>query len=80
VFIYRSASHQVSEQDSYRWYPAASRVDNDLRRWGGSKLTAVNRVVSQTLALSPGLQPVFPVPIIAAPVQDGVYDYRLTLQ
>ena len=41
---------------------------------------AVNRVVSQTLALSPCLQPVLPVPIIAASVQDGVYDYRVTLQ
>src|SRR6516165_8871874 len=30
------------------WCPAASRVDNDLRRWGGSKLAAVNRVVNQT--------------------------------
>jgi hypothetical protein len=37
----------------------ASRVDNELRRWGGSKLiavtvyfrVAVNRVVSQTLAV-----------------------------
>jgi hypothetical protein len=36
VFIYSSASNQVSEQDSYRRYPAASRVDNDLWRWGGS--------------------------------------------
>jgi hypothetical protein len=25
-------------------------LDNDLRRWSGSTLTAVNRVVSQTLA------------------------------
>ena len=36
-------------------------------------------MVSQALALSPDLQPVLPVPIIAAPVQDGVYDYHLTL-
>jgi hypothetical protein len=46
----------------------------------GSKLTAVNRVVSETLALSPCLQPVLPVPIIAMTVQDGMYDYRITLQ
>jgi hypothetical protein len=43
----------------------------------GSKLTAVNRVVSETLALSPCLQPVLPVPIIAMTVQDGMYDYRI---
>jgi hypothetical protein len=36
-----------------RWCTAASRVDNELRRWGGSKLTGGNRVVSQTLATYP---------------------------
>ena len=48
VFLYTSASNHVSEQNSCRWCPAASRVDNDLRRWGGSKLTAVNRRLSRS--------------------------------
>jgi hypothetical protein len=43
VFLYTSASNHVSEQNFNRWWPAASRVDNELRRWGGSKLTAVSR-------------------------------------
>jgi hypothetical protein len=42
VSLYYRVKH-VSEQNSYRWCPAASGVDNDFRGWGGSKLTAVNR-------------------------------------
>src|SRR5271165_4095055 len=45
---YTSASNHVSEQNSYRWCPAASRVDNEFRRRGGSKLTAVNRRLSRS--------------------------------
>jgi hypothetical protein len=57
---YITALNHVSEQNFYRWYPAASRVDNEIRRYSGSTLTAVNRgpfevavnrVVSQMLTL-----------------------------
>jgi hypothetical protein len=36
VFLYTTASNHVSEQNSNRCCTAASRVDNELRRWGGS--------------------------------------------
>jgi hypothetical protein len=35
VFRDINALNHVLEQNSCRWYPAASRVGNDLRRWGG---------------------------------------------
>jgi hypothetical protein len=46
------------------------------------RLTELGNVgcLSLNQRIAPGLQPVLPVPIIAAPVQDGVYDYHLTLQ
>ena len=40
VFRNTSALNRVSEQNSCRSCHAASRFDNELRRWGGSKLTA----------------------------------------
>jgi len=35
--------NHISEQNSNRWCPAASLVDNELRPWGSSKSTAVSR-------------------------------------
>jgi hypothetical protein len=39
---YITPLNHVSEQIFYRWYPAASRVDNDFGRRDSSKLTAVS--------------------------------------
>jgi hypothetical protein len=39
VFRNTSALNRVSEQNSCRSCHAAFRFDNELRRWGGSKLT-----------------------------------------
>ena len=48
VFGNTSALNRVSEQNSCRSCHAASRVGNELRRGGGSKLTVVNRRLSMS--------------------------------
>src|ERR1700730_15262206 len=53
VFLYTSASNHVSVQNSNRWCAAASRVDNELRRWA-IRITAVNLRLSTRRILSGG--------------------------
>jgi hypothetical protein len=52
VFLYTSASNRVSEQNSYRWCPAVSRVDNDLQQWGWFEINGVNHPVADTMEIA----------------------------